>query len=114
MVPENVTLAPRTSEPPAEGAAKSADRLVAVAAARAWPMSWPTPKNTALPSIAGAAQEGQLLTVGSGTWSGTPASRYIYVWERCSAAGRCKKSAAPAKPTIGCWQLTSARRCAPP
>jgi alpha-tubulin suppressor-like RCC1 family protein len=42
------------------------------------------PKNTELPVITGAAQEGQLLSVSSGAWTGTQASRYTYQWERCT------------------------------
>jgi alpha-tubulin suppressor-like RCC1 family protein len=47
------------------------------------------PKNTALPAISGRAVEGQLLSVSTGTWSGTPATAYGYKWERCTPAGRC-------------------------
>jgi alpha-tubulin suppressor-like RCC1 family protein len=50
------------------------------------------PKNTELPAITGAAQEGQLLSVGTGAWSGTQASRYVYAWERC-AGRRCSEIA---------------------
>ena len=50
------------------------------------------PKNIELPVISGAAQEGQLLSVSSGAWSGTVASSYIYAWERC-AGKRCSEIA---------------------
>ena len=53
------------------------------------------PKNTVLPSISGAAaegpEEGQLLTVSSGSWSGTRASYYTYQWERCTPSKRCSE-----------------------
>lgn len=37
------------------------------------------PANTLLPSIAGIAQEGQVLTVREGTWSGSPV--FTYQWK---------------------------------
>jgi len=55
------------------------------------------PKNTELPLITGPAQEGQLLSVSSGAWTGTQASRYIYQWERC-AAKRCSEIAGAVAP----------------
>jgi alpha-tubulin suppressor-like RCC1 family protein len=50
------------------------------------------PKNTELPAIAGLPEEGQLLSVGAGGWSGTQASRYLYAWERC-AGKKCSEIA---------------------
>lgn len=44
------------------------------------------PVNTGTPTISGAAQEGQTLTVSNGSWSGTPTS-YVYVWDQCDANG---------------------------
>jgi hypothetical protein len=44
------------------------------------------PVSTALPAVSGTAREGETLTTGSGTWSGTVAS-YAYRWLRCDAAG---------------------------
>ncbi len=44
------------------------------------------PGNTGTPTIAGTAQEGQKLTVSSGSWSGSPTS-YTYAWSRCDASG---------------------------
>jgi thermitase len=38
------------------------------------------------PSISGAAQTGQTLTTGTGSWSGSPTS-YAYKWQRCDGAG---------------------------
>jgi hypothetical protein len=44
------------------------------------------PANTAAPTIAGAAQEGQTLTTSKGSWSGSPTS-YAYAWSQCDASG---------------------------
>ena len=41
------------------------------------------PVNSALPTIAGIAQQGQTLTASPGTWSNSPTS-YTYQWESCS------------------------------
>ena len=49
------------------------------------------PSNTALPSISGAAEQGQLLSVGNGSWEGTPPFSYTYKWETCNGSGeKCK------------------------
>jgi len=44
------------------------------------------PVNTGTPTISGAAQDGQTLTVDNGSWSGTPTS-YAYAWAQCDADG---------------------------
>ncbi len=50
------------------------------------------PSNTVLPAISGAAEQGQLLSVSEGEWSGTPPFSYAYQWESCnSTGGSCKK-----------------------
>jgi hypothetical protein len=40
------------------------------------------PANTKRPAITGTARQGNELTVGTGTWTGTP-TRYAYAWARC-------------------------------
>lgn len=45
------------------------------------------PSNTALPVISGEAKSGQLLSVGTGTWKGTPPISYAYQWEKCNSKG---------------------------
>jgi alpha-tubulin suppressor-like RCC1 family protein len=42
-----------------------------------------TPVNSTLPAISGKAEVGQLLSVGNGTWTGTPTIKYTYQWESC-------------------------------
>jgi hypothetical protein len=46
------------------------------------------PKNTSLPSISGLLQDGQLLSVVTGSWSGTEPIEYAYQWELCNALGK--------------------------
>jgi hypothetical protein len=44
------------------------------------------PANTSAPTISGAAQVGQLLTAGTGSWNGAPTS-FAFQWLRCNAGG---------------------------
>jgi hypothetical protein len=41
------------------------------------------------PTVSGAAKDGQLLTVGNGTWKGTPPQSYAYQWQSCAKGGIC-------------------------
>jgi fibronectin-binding autotransporter adhesin len=45
------------------------------------------PANTALPSISGLLQDGQLLNVSPGSWSGSQPISYSYEWKLCNALG---------------------------
>ncbi len=45
-----------------------------------------SPVNTVLPAVSGTAQQGQTLSVTTGTWSGTPTPTYAYQWLRAGAA----------------------------
>jgi hypothetical protein len=40
------------------------------------------PVNTVAPAITGTAQEGQIVTCSTGTWTGTPTITYAYQWKR--------------------------------
>lgn len=44
------------------------------------PVPGVAPANTALPTITGTAQNGQMLTAVPGTWTGTPAPTLSYQW----------------------------------
>ena len=45
----------------------------------------PAPENTAAPTVTGNVQENQTLTAQTGSWSGNPAPRFTFAWERCDA-----------------------------
>lgn len=45
------------------------------------------PANTALPTISGTAQQGQVLSASNGTWSNSPTA-YTYAWGQCDASGK--------------------------
>jgi hypothetical protein len=45
------------------------------------------PAATKLPALSGKAEDGQLLTVSNGTWTGTPPLSYAYQWEACNSSG---------------------------
>jgi Hypothetical glycosyl hydrolase family 15 len=72
-------------------AATSAQTAVVVSAASPPPPPPPTtalpPSNTSLPTISGTAQQGQTMTSGTGSWSGTTPMTYSYQWQRCDSGG---------------------------
>jgi hypothetical protein len=45
------------------------------------------PANTVAPAVSGAARDGQTLSAGTGTWTGTDPIAYTYQWQRCDAGG---------------------------
>ena len=45
------------------------------------------PTNTVVPTLSGTPRDGQTLTLDDGTWTGTEAIAYDYVWQRCDADG---------------------------
>ena len=63
------------------------------------------PTNTALPAIGGTAQEGQALTIATGTWSNSPTG-YAHQWRRCDSTGGACVSIAGA--TAAQFTLSSA------
>jgi hypothetical protein len=44
------------------------------------------PANTVAPAVTGTAVTGQTLTTSTGTWTGSPAPTYAYVWKRAGSA----------------------------
>jgi sugar lactone lactonase YvrE len=45
------------------------------------------PSNAIPPTISGTAQDGQTLTVSTGTWDGTQPLSYTYQWQSCDSLG---------------------------
>ena len=45
------------------------------------------PAVTSSPTVSGTAQDGQPLTAGPGSWSGTQPINYSYQWQRCGSTG---------------------------
>ena len=61
------------------------------------------PVSTALPTITGTPQVGQVLTATDGTWSNSPTA-FAYQWLRCNADGNGCKSVD--KATLKTYTLT--------
>lgn len=71
----------------------------------------PLPEDLTLPTIAGVAQTGQLLTASPGSWSNSPSS-YEYSWQRCNAhEGECAPVGTDSPTyTLGAGDLNSTLR----
>ena len=71
------------------GAAAAASALTALAvlAGFADAQANVLPANTAPPSVSGTPRDGETLTAGEGTWTGTDPIAYEYQWQRCDGNG---------------------------
>jgi len=59
------------------------------------------PASTAAPAVSGEAKSGQLLTAGTGSWSGTQPILYGYQWQLCNSAGEaCSNIGAAILPSL--------------
>jgi hypothetical protein len=87
--------APRKTAPPrTRRAAKRADKLKA-------------PKRKGAAKISGALENGQTVTVATGTWKGTPPLSFSYQWEACdTSAANCSEISGA---NAASYQITSAQ-----
>jgi hypothetical protein len=71
------------------GAAAAASALTALAvlAGFADAQANVLPANTDPPSVSGTPRDGETLTAGEGTWTGTDPIAYAYQWQRCDGNG---------------------------
>jgi hypothetical protein len=53
------------------------------------PIEPAAPRKGKAPKISGTAHDGQLLTVGGGSWRGTPPESFAYEWQVCPRSGAC-------------------------
>ncbi|HEY2718748.1 MAG TPA: hypothetical protein VGI52_03890 [Solirubrobacteraceae bacterium] len=67
--------------------ASNAQGAVPAASPETQPIFGIPPTNSVLPSISGLVQDGQLLSVVAGSWSGTEPIGYSYQWQVCNALG---------------------------
>jgi hypothetical protein len=59
------------------------------------------PTNTALPALSGVLQDGQLLSVSPGSWSGSEPISYTYEWKLCNAlGGACEAISGASGPSV--------------
>lgn len=67
--------------------ATNAQGSAAATSAETQPILGILPTNSVLPSVSGLLQDGQLLSVATGVWSGTEPISYAYQWQLCNALG---------------------------
>ena len=91
----------------ATNAATTAGTFVESISAASAPVTAIAVANTALPAVAGQAQEGQELTTSQGSWTGSEPKTYAIAWLRCNDAtvGSCT---AIAGATTAAYTLSSA------
>ena len=76
--------------------AKNSAGEVSATSAQTATVAASAPANTALPTISGAAKEGQTLTASTGSWNGTTPLSYAFQWQSCNSLG------------VGCLNISGA------
>lgn len=76
--------------------AANADGAATASSPETSPILALAPSNTLPPSISGSLQDGQLLSVATGSWSGTEPISYSYQWQLCDALGEACENVAEA------------------
>ncbi len=79
--------------------ATNAQGAAAATSAETQPILAILPTNTVLPSISGLLQDGGLLSVATGSWTGTEPISYAYQWQLCNALGQACETLAGATGT---------------
>ena len=91
----------------AAGWGRAASRRTRVVLPSRAPVVQPVPPAvTSYPTVSGTAREGQTLTAGAGSWSGTQPIDFAYQWQRCNSSGA--NCAAIAGATTTTYTLTAA------
>jgi hypothetical protein len=75
--------------------------VAAVASAPTVAVAMDPPANTVVPVVSGDRVDGETLTAGEGTWSGTQPLLYTYQWQRCDEIGNnCANVAGATNPAF--------------
>ena len=100
LTPTDVAATIRIRVSATNGAATVGQESAATAVVAADP-----PAATAPPTVSGRAEDGEMLTATTGTWTGTPTMAHTYQWQRCAAPDECEPITGATKAT---YQLTTA------